>query len=80
VRKADVFATALSGAIQVLQGETARGEQALHASYRALSPRHKLTLGRLVRHIARSRRTGNAYNEFLLTMWMKEELNARRQA
>jgi RsiW-degrading membrane proteinase PrsW (M82 family) len=79
-RNADAFASALSGAIHVLQGETARGEEALHASYRSLSPRHKLTLGRLVRHIARSRRTGNAYNEFLLTMWMKEELNARRQA
>ncbi|MGA2640247.1 MAG: PrsW family glutamic-type intramembrane protease [Spirochaetia bacterium] len=71
LRKGDAFTIALSGVIMVLQGETARGEEALRFSYTALTTKQKLTLVRLSRHVARAHRTDNAYNEFLLSMWMK---------
>jgi RsiW-degrading membrane proteinase PrsW (M82 family) len=71
VRTGNRFARALSGAISVLQGETAAGEDALERSYPFLSPGQKRTLDRLARHLTRKRRTDNAYNEFQLSMWIK---------
>lgn len=71
LRKGHAFAQALSGAIHVLQGEEARGEETLRFSYPSLTEKEKLTIRRLSRHVARSARTDNAYNEFLLSMWIK---------
>lgn len=79
VRNGDAFTVALSGVIQMLQGETARGEEALRFSYPALTPRQKLTLGRLSRHVTRSQGTDNTYNEFLLSMWMKNQRGLSRK-
>jgi RsiW-degrading membrane proteinase PrsW (M82 family) len=78
-RRGDAFALALSGVIQMLQGETGRGEEALRFSYASLTPRQKLTLGRLSRHVTRSQGTGNSYNEFLLSMWMKNQRGQGRK-
>jgi RsiW-degrading membrane proteinase PrsW (M82 family) len=80
LRKGDAFGLALSGAIYVLKGETARGEQALRSSYPSLTERQKQTIGRLSRHVASSRRTDNAYNEFQLSMWIKNPSKSSRRA
>jgi protease PrsW len=71
LRKGDAFAVALSGMIFILQGEGEKGEEMLRFSYPSLDTDQKITMRRLCGHIVRSRRTGNAYNEFLLSMWMK---------
>jgi RsiW-degrading membrane proteinase PrsW (M82 family) len=76
LRKGDAFAIALSGVISVLQGDTVRGEESLRFSFPSLIARQKLTLERLARHIARSHGTDNAYNEFHLSMWMKNQRNS----
>jgi RsiW-degrading membrane proteinase PrsW (M82 family) len=77
LRKGDAFTIALSGVINVLQGRTAEGEEALHFSFSSLSAGQKRTLGRLTRHVASTNRTENAYNEFHLSMWMKNHGRAR---
>ena len=77
LRRGDAFAIALSGVIHVLQGETAKGEESLRFSSPSLTARQKLTLERLARHVVRSHRTENAYNEFLLSMWMKDQRSTR---
>ena len=76
LRRGEPFAIALSGVIHVLQGETAKGEASLRHSSPLLTTRQKLTLQRLARHVARSHRTDNAYNEFHLSMWMKNQRNS----
>jgi len=65
------FALALSGIIYFLQGDADRGEQQLSRSYPSLGARQRLTVNRLVLHIVRRHGTDNAYNEFLLTSWLK---------
>jgi RsiW-degrading membrane proteinase PrsW (M82 family) len=72
LKKGDAFALALFAMILILQGEAEKGEEILLFSYPSLSAERKLTLGRLSRHIARSRKTGNAYNEFLLAMSVRD--------
>ncbi len=79
LRKGEAFSIALSGAIHVLQGETAAGEKALRLSWPSLTTRQRLTLGRLSRHAAGSHRTENAYNEFHLSMWMKNQRAVTRK-
>ena len=80
LQKGHAFALALFGAIQVLQGETTKGEEALRFSYPSLAERQKRTIRRLSRHVASSRRTDNAYNEFQLSMWIRNPTEAIRHA
>jgi hypothetical protein len=67
---------ALSGAVRVLQGETNKGEELLGFSYAWLTEKEKRILRGLSRHVASSRRTDNAYNEFQLSMWIKNPRQA----
>ena len=59
IRVGEVLCCALSAAVLVLQGQTEKGEATLAASYPMLSPRQKLIIRRLARHIS-SRRTPTA--------------------
>jgi RsiW-degrading membrane proteinase PrsW (M82 family) len=80
LRKGSAFALALSGAIHVLQGETTKGEEALRFSYPSLTEGEKRTIRRLSIHVAGSRGTDNAYNEFQLSMWIKNPHEVNRRA
>jgi RsiW-degrading membrane proteinase PrsW (M82 family) len=81
IRPGHVFCRALSAAVLVLQGQTVKGEAALAASYPRLSPRQKLTIRRLARHISkRPARAFNAVNEFLLSRWIADEEVRRRRS
>ncbi len=71
LRRGHAFAHALSGVIRVLQGETTEGEELLRFSYHLLTQGEKRTLQRLSRHVVRSGRTDNAYNEFQLSIWVR---------
>lgn len=71
IHERNTFALAVSGIIWFLQGDADRGEIQLSLSWPSLSARQRLTANRLVHHIVRGHRTDNAYNEFLLTSWLK---------
>jgi hypothetical protein len=80
LRRGSAFTLALSGAVRVLQGETNKGEEFLRSSYAWLTEKEKRTIRELSRHVAGSRRTDNAYNEFQLTMWIKNPRQAQQRA
>jgi protease PrsW len=79
LRKGDAFAVALSGMIRILLGETDRGEELLGFAYGSLGAEQKLTLQRLSRHLSRSEKTSNAFNEFLLSMSVRDHAAAARK-